>query len=129
MTEKNEKIKTIAYWIITVLVGGNYLFAGVLYLIGGDEVKAGMGQLGYPYYFPVILGVWKLLGGLALIVPRFPLLKEWAYAGIFFNLTSASISCAVVGMEAMHVITPLIMLVLAGLSWWLRPAHLKVRTA
>ena len=51
-------------------------------------------QLGYPMYFFAILGVWKVLGAIAILVPRFPRLKEWAYAGIFFDLTGAAASCA-----------------------------------
>ena len=68
-------------------------------------------DLGYPTYFFVILGVWKVLGAIAILVPRFPRLKEWAYAGIFFDLTGAAASCAAVGgygAYGFHVIAPLI---------------------
>ncbi|TGN09700.1 DoxX family protein [Leptospira ilyithenensis] len=121
-----EKIKTIAYWVITILIGANYLFAGFIYLTRNPEVLAGMAQLGYPSYFPFILGTWKLLGGIAIMVPGFALLKEWAYAGMFFNLTSAAISSAVSGLEIQHVISPLVMLVFVILSWWLRPENRKL---
>ncbi|WP_411824584.1 DoxX family protein [Leptospira sp. 'Mane'] len=121
-----EKIKTIAYWVITVLLGANFLFAGFIYLSRNPEVLAGMTQLGYPQYFPLILGTWKLLGGIAIIVPGFALLKEWAYAGMFFNLTSAAISSGISGLGAQHVISPLAMLAFVILSWWLRPDKYKL---
>ena len=80
--------------------------------------------LGYPMYFFAILGVWKVLGAIAILVPRFPRLKEWAYAGIFFDLTGAAASCAAVGgygAYGFHVIAPLILAVLTMVSWALRP--------
>ena len=80
--------------------------------------------LGYPTYFFAILGVWKILGAIAILGPRFPRLKEWAYAGIFFDLTGAAVSCAAVGQYgayAFHVLAPLIIAVLAMASWALRP--------
>lgn len=77
-------------------------------------------------YFITILGVWKLLGAIVITTPRFPLLKEWAYAGMFFNLISASISNAAAGMEIIHIIMPMIGLVLVALSWALRPASRRL---
>ncbi len=80
--------------------------------------------LGYPMYFFGILGFWKVLGAIAILVPRYPRLKEWAYAGIFFDLTGAAVSCAAVGGYGayyFHVIAPLILAVLTMASWALRP--------
>jgi hypothetical protein len=80
--------------------------------------------LGYPLYFFAILGVWKALGAVAILVPRFPRLKEWAYAGIFFDLTGAAASCAAVGgygAYGFHVIAPLILTGFTVASWALRP--------
>jgi len=80
--------------------------------------------LGYPMYFFAILGVWKVLGAIAILVPRFPRLKEWAYAGIFFDLTGAAVSCAAVrgyGAYGFHVIAPLILTGFTVASWALRP--------
>ncbi|AXR60638.1 DoxX family protein [Leptospira mayottensis] len=121
-----EKIKTIIYWLATALTAANYAFASYVYLNRGPEVIAGITQLGYPLYFISLLGVWKLLGAIAITVPRFPLLKEWAYAGMFFNLTAASVSNAVAGTEIIHAILPLIALVLVALSWALRPANRRL---
>ena len=75
-------------------------------------------------YFFAILGFWKVLGAIAILVPRFPRLKEWAYAGIFFDLTGAAASCAAVGgygAYAFHVIAPLVIAGLTVASWALRP--------
>ena len=81
-------------------------------------------ELGYPMYFFAIIGVWKVLGAIAILVPRFPRLKEWAYAGIFFDLTGAAISCVAVGVYGaygFHVIAPLLIAGLTVTSWALRP--------
>lgn len=121
-----DKIKYIVYWIVTALTAANYAFAGYAYTVQGPEVVEGMSKLGYPLYFVTILGVWKLLGAIAITVPRFALVKEWAYAGMFINLTAASISNAVSGFETFHIIAPLIGLVLVALSWALRPASRRL---
>ncbi|WP_061236397.1 DoxX family protein [Leptospira santarosai] len=121
-----EKMKISIYWLTTALTAANYAFASYAYLSRGPEVIAGMAQLGYPMYFISLLGVWKLLGAIAITVPRFPLLKEWAYAGMFFNLTAASVSNAVAGTEMIHAIFPLIALILVALSWALRPASRRL---
>jgi hypothetical protein len=86
-------------------------------------------ELGYPMYFFGILGVWKTLGAIAILVPRFPRLKEWAYAGIFFDLTGAAASCAAVGgygAYGFHVIAPLLIAGFAVASWALRPESRKI---
>ena len=120
-------IKSIAYWTTTILVA----------LPIGSGGVAQMGQfhanphgvvpiLGYPMYFFAILGFWKVLGAIAIVVPRFQRLKEWAYAGIFFDLTGAAASCAAVGgygAYGFHVIAPLIITALMVTSWALRPEN------
>ena len=83
-----------------------------------------MPVLGYPLYFFAILGFWKVLGAIAILAPRFPRLKEWAYAGIFFDLTGAAASVAAVGVYgtyAFHIIAPLVIAGLTVASWALRP--------
>ena len=119
------KAKNIAYWTTTILVA---------FFIGGGGL-AQMWQyranphgvvpiLGYPLYFFAILGFWKVLGAIAILVPHYPRLKEWAYAGIFFDLTGAAASNAAVGgygVYAFHILAPLILAVLTVASWALRP--------
>jgi uncharacterized membrane protein YphA (DoxX/SURF4 family) len=87
----------------------------------GPDVLAGMAHLGYPAYLATLLGVWKLLGAVAVLVPGFPRVKEWAYAGMFFDLTGASVSHAASGDPAGNVLTPLFILALVVASYLLRP--------
>ena len=115
------KAKNIAYWVTTVLVAFS-MSGGIAQLARVPGVVDGFVRvLGYPPYFVTILGFWKVAGAIAILVPRFPRLKEWAYAGIFFDLTGATASSAAVGGAAFHILAPLIVAVLAVTSWALRP--------
>jgi hypothetical protein len=121
----SAKSKNIVYWITTGLVvfflGGGGLSQIARYWNHPHEM---IPVLLYPGYFFVILGIWKVLGSIAIVAPRYPLLKEWAYAGIFFDLTGAAASCiavGVVGAYAFHVLAPLIIAGLTVASWALRP--------
>jgi hypothetical protein len=119
------KGRMIAYWITTILVAffiGSGGAAQIAQYLGNRHGVVPL--LGYPMYFFAILGFWKVLGAIAILVPRFPRLKEWAYAGIFFDLTGAAASCAAVGgygAYGFHVIAPLVLTVLMVASWALRP--------
>ena len=117
----NERIKTIAYWTTTILGPASFVIGGVLNLTQSEHVVAVMNHLGYPVYFASILGFWKLAGAIAIVVPRFPRLKEWAYAGFFFNLTAAALSHAAVGDSTGDIVAPLVYLALVIASWALRP--------
>jgi uncharacterized membrane protein YphA (DoxX/SURF4 family) len=125
---KNQRIKTIAYWITTILGPASFVIGGVMQIVRPPEVAATLTHLGYPLYFGTILGVWKILGAIAVVIPRFPRLKEWAYAGFFFDLTAAAATRAFVGDSAGDIIGPLIFLALVVASWALRPASRKVGT-
>ena len=127
--------KLIVYWVATAVVAGEQFAGGVTDLIhGGTNVVSGpsvvllMQRLGYPVYLLTIMGVWSLCGSITLLVPGFPRLKEWAYAGIFFLYTAAVFSKAMVpgylrGIDDPGALiwTPLILAVLTLLSWALRP--------
>lgn len=89
----------------------------------------GMTHLGYPAYFVSILSVWKTLGGVAVLAPRLPRLKEWAYAGMFFDLSGAAASHASVGDPAGKIATPLVILGIVAASWALRPESRKLGSA
>jgi uncharacterized membrane protein YphA (DoxX/SURF4 family) len=120
------KAKNIVYWTTTVLIAFFIGSGGVAQLARvPDTVKGFVHILGYPLYFVTILGVWKVLGAIAILVPRFPRLKEWAYAGIFFDLTGAAASSAAVGgsggVYAFHILAPLVIAVVLVASWALRP--------
>lgn len=116
------KPKLIAYWITTALAALPFLAGGIMDLSGSAEVTAGMAALGYPAYFATILGAWKVLSVPAVLLPGLPRIKEWAYAGMFFDLTGAAFSHAAVSDPAGKVITPLVIAALLVASWWLRPA-------
>ena len=119
------KRKMIAYWITTGLVAFFIGSGGAAQLAQYLGNRHGVvPALGYPMYFFGILGFWKVLGAIAILVPRYPLLKEWAYAGIFFDLTGAAASCAAVGgygAYGFHIIAPLAITGLTVASWALRP--------
>jgi hypothetical protein len=119
------KSKNIAYWITTILVAFFIGTGGAAQLWQYHANPHGVVPvLGYPLYFFAILGFWKVLGAIAILVPRFPLLKEWAYAGIIFDLTGAAASNFAVGgygAYAFHILAPLIIAALAVASWYLRP--------
>ncbi len=122
------KLKLIGYWVTTIIVALELLAGGVTDLIhgpallfAGDPVVLALEQLGYPAYLLMILGVWKLLGAIALLVPRFPRLKEWAYAGTLFVYVGAAASLAARGGGMGDLIAPLAFAVLTLASWALRP--------
>ncbi len=116
----------IAYWITTALVAAAYLFGGYVDIAQPTEVQEGAVHLGYPLHFFTILGVWKIGAGLVLLLPQLPRLKEWAYAGILFNLTGATATHLFVHDPISNVITPLILLAIAIVSWALRPASRRL---
>ena len=91
------KAKTIGYWAVTAIVALAFIGGGAMDLMQGPELQAGMAHLGYPAYFATILGAWKIGGGVAVLAPKFPRLKEWAYAGFAFTLVSALIAPLAVG--------------------------------
>ncbi len=116
------KPTVIAYWVFTALLVLVFVGGGVMDLRQPPEVLEGMKALGYPAYFATLLGLWKLSGSLALVVPGFARVKEWAYAGMFFDLTGAAVSHAAVGDPLAKALVPLVLTgVLIG-SWALRPS-------
>jgi uncharacterized membrane protein YphA (DoxX/SURF4 family) len=114
--------KVIADGTTTGLVALAMLSGGIAELARRPETINGMRELGYPVYFVMILGFWKVLGSVALVIPKFPRLKEWAYAGIFFNMTGAAVSHVVSQSAGWHVVVTLGLAALTVASWGLRPA-------
>ena len=123
---KNETIKNIAYWTTTILGPASFVIGGVLNLTQTEQVVSVMTHLGYPAYFASILGIWKLLGAIAITMPRFPRLKEWAYAGFFFLTTGAIFSHIASGHSASEVFPASLLLVLTVVSWYFRPESRKI---
>lgn len=116
------KPRTTAYWITTGLTTAAFALGGVMDLAHGGDMTAGFAHLGYPVYLLTLLGAWKLLGAAAIAAPGLPRLKEWAYAGMFFDLTGAAFSHASSGDPIAKIATPLALLALVIASWALRPA-------
>ncbi|MHA6623416.1 DoxX family protein [Pseudonocardia sp. DLS-67] len=111
----------IGYWATTGVIVFVLLTGGAADLMRRPETAAGVVALGYPLYFVSILGAWKLLGVAALLAPRFPRLKEWAYAGAFYNFAGALISHLVSGSDTVHVIWTGLFSACALASWASRP--------
>jgi len=115
------KIKMLAYWTATAVIAAELIWGGVLDLTRAGSVVSSLEHLGYPTYLLSILGVWRLLAAAALLVPGLPRLKEWAYAGAFFELTGAALSNLAKGGSVSSVATPCILAAFAVASWALRP--------
>jgi len=129
MTKRNK----IIYWISTLWLASGMLSTGTLQLFRAKAEGAlappgvyGITHLGFPIYFLTILGVWKILGVVALLVPRFPLLKEWAYAGFFFAMSGAIFAHIASGDPVVENVPALLLLTLTVISWYFRPADRKI---
>lgn len=122
MTKRNK----IIYWIATIWLCLGMASTGIVQIIQLEEETVKMEGLGYPAYFIILIGVWKILGVFAVLVPKFPLIKEWAYAGFFFVMTGAIVSHIVKGDEVIEFFGPALLLVLTLISWKFRPSNRKV---
>ncbi|TKC09199.1 DoxX family protein [Pedobacter frigoris] len=122
------KTQKIIYWVATVWLALGMLSTGIVQLIKMKEEADMITKLGYPLYFLTILGVWKILGVVAILVPKFPLLKEWTYAGFFFTMSGAIFSHLAVGDGVKEFFGPALLLVLTFVSWYFRPAERKINS-
>ena len=120
-TLTRSRSRLIAYWTTTLLVAAEMALGGVWDLLHTQYVRTIMDHLGYPRYLLTILGVWKLLGTVAMLGPRFPRLREWAYAGMFFMYSGAVASHFFLGDGAARWAGPLIFGMFLMVSWWLMP--------
>jgi hypothetical protein len=120
------KRNKIIYWIATLWLALGMVSTAAVQLIKLDEEIERITQLGYPVYFLTILGIWKILGTAALLVPKLPLLKEWAYAGFFFVISGATISHLALGNSVADILPSFGLLVLTIISWYFRPADRKL---
>lgn len=120
------KARNIVYWISTGLLAAGMFAGGIAQLFRAKANVDGFHHLGYPVYLTTILGTWKILGVITLLLPGFRLLKEWAYAGFFFLMTGAVISHLVSGDNIGGVIAQLTFVGLIVLSWAFRPASRKI---
>ena len=121
------KTKIIIYWIATGLLAIGMLQSGIFAVLRTKQWVDLMVALGYPIYFLTILGTWKILGVIVILIPRFKLLKEWAYAGFFFAMTGAFFSHLAIGdHDVKGLLGPLFQTVFIILSWYFRPADRKI---
>ena len=117
----------IIYWIATALLAFGMLTSGFAQIFHAQAMIDLVVPLGYPVYFLSIIGTWKILGVIAILVPRAKLVKEWAYAGFFFLMTGALISHLVHGDGSIKAILgPLFQTIFIILSWYFRPADRKI---
>lgn len=121
-----EKRNKIIYWIATLWLSLGMVSTGIVQIILMEEEVERMSVLGYPTYFLPIIGVWKLLGVVAVLVPKFPLVKEWAYAGFFFLMSGAILTHLIAGDAASEFFGPTLLLMLTIVSWYFRPSDRKI---
>jgi hypothetical protein len=114
------RVRIIAYWVFTLLVVYEMTAGGIWDLLRIEYVRVVLAHLGYPMYLLTIIGVWKIPCALVLVVPGFKRLKEWAYAGAFFNYTGAAASHFIVGDGANKWAAPLVLAGFTLVSWALR---------
>jgi uncharacterized membrane protein YphA (DoxX/SURF4 family) len=114
--------RAIVFWVATVSVAGELAVGGVWDVLRIDYVRDVVEHLGYPTYLLTIMGIWKIPGAVALLMPRLPRLKEWVYAGAVINYASAIASHIIVGDGIGAIVAPVALLALTVTSWALRPA-------
>jgi uncharacterized membrane protein YphA (DoxX/SURF4 family) len=122
MTKRNK----IVYWVSTIWLALGMASTGMVQLFKMEAEVDNMAQLGYPVYFLTLLGIWKMLGVVAVLIPKFPLLKEWAYAGFFFAMSGATFSRIASGDSLNEILPSLLLLILTAVSWHFRPADRKI---
>jgi hypothetical protein len=117
----SSRTRAILYWIFTLFIAVNALGAGVSDILRASPLFEVLLRLGYPPHFATVLGIWKVLGAVALLAPRRPLLKEWAYAGMFFDFSSAVIAHGSAGDGFAALVAPVLSIGALAASWHLRP--------
>ena len=125
MTKRNK----IIYWIATIWLALGMVATGSVQLFKAKEGQGGvdmMTHLGYPVYMVTLLGIGKILGVVAILIPKFPVLKEWAYAGFFFAMTGAIFSHVAYGNPVSEIFPSLLLLMLIAVSWYCRPANRRI---
>lgn len=122
MSKRNK----IIYWVATIFLSSGMLAGGVQQLLQIGGYNEIVSRLGYPLYMLSILGAWKILGVVAILLPRFPVVKEWAYAGFFFVMSGAAVSHVVMQEPFIEVMPSLTLIAAIIVSWYFRPASRKV---
>jgi len=123
MTKRNK----IIYWAATIYLAVAFFLGALLQLLRVEHTVITFDHLGYPLYFSTILGVWKILGVAAILIPKYPLLKEWAYAGFIFVVSGAIISHITMGDSAIELAPRFWTLLIVTVSWYFRPQDKKIQ--
>jgi hypothetical protein len=119
------KTHKIIYWFSTLWLSLGMVATGIVQIAKSEKEVNNIMHLGYPVYFLTMLGIWKILGVVAILVPKFAVLKEWAYAGFFFAMSGALFSRIASGDAFDQMAPVLLLLVLTVVSWYFRPANRK----
>jgi hypothetical protein len=122
-----EKRNNIIYWVTTGFVAIGMLSSGLLQIFHAKAMIDIIAPLGYPLYLLYLIGVWKILGVTAILIPGYTLVKEWAYAGLFFLMTGALFSHLASGDQSVKgIVGPFMQTVFIILSWYFRPVDRKI---
>lgn len=116
----------IIYWVATGFLAFGMLAQGLAQLFQTEGYVDILTHLGFPLYVLYIMGAWKLLGVVAILLPGFTLVKEWAYAGFFFVMSGAAASHIAAGDPVTALLPSLVLLSLIGVSWYFRPADRRI---
>jgi hypothetical protein len=119
------KTSRIIYWIATLWLALGMASTGAVQIMKKPDEVDNITRLGYPVYFLTLLGTWKILGVVVTLIPKFVLLKEWAYAGFFFAMSGAIFSRIAAGDPVSKIAPALLLLALTLVSWYFRPANRK----
>jgi hypothetical protein len=123
MSKRNK----IIYWVATLWLALGMISTGAVQLTKTKDEVDLMSRIDFPVYFLTIIGAWKLLGVIAILIPKFPLVKEWAYAGFFFSMTGAIFCHLAVGDSGgADYGGPILLVILTIVSWYFRPAERRL---
>ncbi len=117
MTKRNK----IIYWVSTVWLSFGMTSGGIFQMMKMEDAVKNFQHLGYPEYLLTILGVWKLLGVIAILIPKYALIKEWAYAGFFFAMSGAFVSHIIMRDSFGDTFPSVLTMILVVVSWYFRP--------
>jgi DoxX-like family len=123
---ENKKSKNIAYWVVTGFLCFGMLLGGSGQLYRASFNVEGIVHLGFPVYVLTILGLWKIFAVVAILIPKYLLLKEWAYAGLFFLLSGGVVSHFASGDGILQALPVFMFMCLTVISWYLRPTDRRI---
>ncbi len=116
----------VIYWVATCWLALGMVSTGIVQLLKVDNEVENIAKLGYPIYLLTLLAIWKFLGVITILIPKFPLLKEWAYAGFFFAMSGAVFSHIATGNPISEILPSVLLLTLTVVSWYFRPTDRKI---